>query len=180
MGFLNEETKEFYNRETWRKMLFRQYSYGKKSVDKFINKIKETFGDNIIIGYGNWSRDTQMKGCLPTMNKGLRRLICKKYDTVSINEYNTSKKCCKCKENLINYKDKKNKKVHRLLVCSSDECVTLKKPIAYRSRDINAALNIMILTKEYIKTQTRPEEFVYSKNLTSHCETHHVSITEKS
>ena len=121
-----------------------------------------------------------MKGCLPTMNKGLRRLICKKYDTVSINEYNTSKKCSKCKKDLRNHKDKKNKKVHRLLICSSEECVTLKKPIAYRSRDINAALNIMNLTKEYIKTQTRPEEFIYSKRITSHCERQYVSITEKS
>jgi len=26
-------------------MKFRQYSYGKKSMDNFLNKIKETFGD---------------------------------------------------------------------------------------------------------------------------------------
>ena len=31
-------------------MKFRQYSYGKKSIDNFLNKIKETFGDNILIG----------------------------------------------------------------------------------------------------------------------------------
>jgi len=31
-------------------MKFRQYSYGKKSMDKFLNKIKETFGENILIG----------------------------------------------------------------------------------------------------------------------------------
>jgi hypothetical protein len=67
---LNNETKEFYQREVWRKMKFRTYSYGKKSVDVFLNKIKETFGDNLLIGYGNWSRDTQMKHFMPTMNKG--------------------------------------------------------------------------------------------------------------
>jgi len=43
---LNKETTEFYKREVWRKMKFRQYSYGKKSIDKFLNKIKETFGEN--------------------------------------------------------------------------------------------------------------------------------------
>jgi hypothetical protein len=64
-----EETTEFYKREVWRKMKFRQYSYGKKSIDTFLNKIKETFGENILIGYGNWSRSTQMKHFMPTMNK---------------------------------------------------------------------------------------------------------------
>jgi hypothetical protein len=31
-------------------MKFRQYSYGKKSIDTFLNKIKETFGENILFG----------------------------------------------------------------------------------------------------------------------------------
>ncbi len=30
------------------------------------------------------------------MNKGLRKLIHKIYDTNTINKYNTSKKCCDC------------------------------------------------------------------------------------
>ena len=51
----------------------------------FLNKIKETFGENILIGYGNWSRSSQMKHFMPTMNKGLRKLIHKKYDTITIN-----------------------------------------------------------------------------------------------
>jgi hypothetical protein len=75
---LLETLEEFYKRDTWRKMKFRQYSYGKKSIDVFLNKIKETFGENLLIGYGNWSRDTQMNFFMPTMNKGLRKLIHKK------------------------------------------------------------------------------------------------------
>jgi len=72
-------------------MKFRSYSYGKKSVDVFLNKIKETFSDNLLIGYGNWSCDTQMKNFMPTMNKGLRKLIHNKYDTITVNECMTSK-----------------------------------------------------------------------------------------
>jgi hypothetical protein len=68
-------------------MKFRQYSYGKKSIDTFLNKIKETFGENILIGYGNWSRNTQMKHFMPTMNKGLRKLIHKRFGTVKNNIY---------------------------------------------------------------------------------------------
>ena len=152
---LNKETTEFYKRETWRKMKFRQYSYGKKSIDTFLNKIKETFGENIIIGYGNWSRSTQMKHFMPTMNKGLRKLIHKKYDTITINECNTSKKCCDCNRDLEYYKDKENNKVFRLLVCSN--CVSCEnKKIVFRTRDANSSINIMKLTQSWIEKQERP------------------------
>jgi hypothetical protein len=155
---LNKETIEFYKRDTWRKMKFRQYSYGKKSIDTFLNKIKKTFGENLLIGYGNWSRDTQMKFFMPTMNKGLRKLIHKKYDTITINECNTSKKCCDCHKDLDYYKDKENKKVFRLLVCSN--CVSCEnKKIVFRTRDANSSINILKLTKCWIEKQTRPTEF---------------------
>ena len=152
---LNKETTEFYRRETWRKMKFRQYSYGKKSIDTFLNKIKETFGENILIGYGNWSRSSQMKFFMPTMNKGLRKLIHKKYDTITINECNTSKKCCDCNNDLEYYKDKEGKKVFRLLVCSN--CVSCEnKKIVFRTRDANSSINIMKLTSCWIDKQERP------------------------
>jgi hypothetical protein len=155
---LNKETSHFYQKEVWRKMKFRAYSYGKKSIDTFLNKIKETFGENILIGYGNWSRSTQMKHFMPTMNKGLRKLIHKKYDTITINECNTSKKCCDCHKDLEYYKDKEGKKVFRLLKCSN--CVSCQnKQTVFRTRDANSSINIMKLTKCWIETQTRPAEF---------------------
>ena len=150
---LNKETLDFYQRDTWRKMKFRQYSYGKKSIDVFLNKIKETFGENILIGYGNWSRSTQMKHFMPTMNQGLRKKIHKKFDTVTINECNTSKKCCECHKNLKYYKGN-----YRLLVCS--DCVSQKnEKIVFRTRDENSALNIMNIARCWIETQERPECF---------------------
>ena len=152
---LNKETSEFYKQEVWRKMKFRQYSYSKKSIDTFLNKIKETFGENILIGYGNWSRSTQMKHFMPTMNKGLRKLIHRKYDTITINECNTSKKCCDCNKDLEYYKDKEGKKVFRLLKCS--DCVSCEnKKIVFRTRDANSSINIMKLTSCWIEKQERP------------------------
>jgi hypothetical protein len=157
---LNKETKEFYMRDVWRKMKFRQYSYGKKSIDTFLNKIKETFGDNVIIGYGNWGRTTQMKHMMPTMNKGLRKLIHKKYDTITINEFYTSQRCCECYNELKNQKDKKGKEIYRLFCCSN--CVSSKnKNGVCRTRDKNSAISIMKLAKEWLNTQTRPEEFQF-------------------
>lgn len=163
---LNKETTEFYKREVWRKMKFRSYSYGKKSVDTFLNKIKETFGDNILIGYGNWSRNTQMKHFMPTMNKGLRKLIHKKYDTITINECNTSKKCCGCHNDLEYYKDKEGKKIFRLLMCS--KCVRPEvKQTVFRTRDVNSAVNIREITRTWINSQTRPVAFKISSFTTS-------------
>jgi len=164
---LNKETKEFYMRDVWRKMKFRQYSYGKKSIDTFLNKIKETFGDNVLIGYGNWSRSTQMKHMMPTMNKGLRKLIHKKYDTITINEFYTSQRCCECYNELKHQKDKKGKEIYRLFCCSN--CVSSKnKNGVCRTRDKNSAISIMKLTKEWLNTQTRPKEFQF-KHTPSPC-----------
>jgi hypothetical protein len=166
---LNKETTEFYRKETWRKMKFRQYSYGKKSIDNFLNKIQETFGSNILIGYGNWSRDTQMKHFMPTMNKGLRKQIHKRYDTITINEFNTSKKCCDCYNEMKHYRDKKNKEIYRLFVCSN--CVSCQnKQIVFRTRDANSAVNIMNLTTCWINNQTRPEEFSRASSFTCFAE----------
>ena len=163
---LNKETIDFYKKEVWRKMKFRQYSYSKKSIDIFLNKIKETFGENILIGYGNWSRSSQMKHFMPTMNKGLRKLIHKKYDTITINECNTSKKCCDCNKELDYYKDKEGNKVFRLLVCSN--CVSCEnKYTVFRTRDANSSINIMKLTSCWIEKQERPLCFQISSFTTS-------------
>jgi len=158
---LNKETTNFYKRDVWRKMKFRQYSYGKKSIDIFLNKIKETFGENILIGYGNWSRSTQIKHFMPTMNKGLRKQIHKKYDTITINECNTSKKCCECNNDLSYYRHSDGNKQFRLLVCSG--CVRPQvKQIVFKTRDANSAINIMNLTKCWIDRQERPACFQIS------------------
>ena len=163
---LNKETTDFYKRDIWRKMKFRQHSYGEKSMDNFLNKIKETFGENILIGYGNWSRSTQMKHFMPTMNKGLRKQIHKKYDTITINECNTSKKCCECNNDLSYYKNNDGNKQFRLLVCF--ECVRHQvKQTVFRTRDANSAINIMNITKCWIEKQERPACFQISSFTTS-------------
>ena len=79
----------------------------------------------------------------------------KKYDTITINECNTSKKCCDCNKDLEYYKDKENKKVFRLLKCSN--CVSCEnKKIVFRTRDANSSINIMNLTSCWIDKQERP------------------------
>jgi hypothetical protein len=133
-----------------------------------LNKIKEKFGENILIAYGNWNRSSQMKHCMPTMGKGLRKLIHKRYDTITINEYNTSKKCCGCHKDLKHYKDNEGKEVYRLFVCSECCYVSSKNKnnvAVFRTRDANAAMNILQLAKVYIATQQRHEAFQYKEKV---------------
>jgi hypothetical protein len=97
---------------------------------------------------------------MPTMNKGLRKQIHKRFDTITINEFNTSKLCCDCCKELKHYKDKKNTDVYRLFCCVSCK----NKETVFRTRDANSAVNMRKLTRSWMNSQTRPSEF--SRNQT--------------
>jgi len=92
-------------------MRLRRFIYAKKSVDKFINEIGWKFGRNCFIAYGDWSRTDQMKYFEPTMGKGLRTLIHRKYTTITTNEAYTTKKCCDCLNDIGKYKFKTPKMI---------------------------------------------------------------------
>ena len=154
---LNNELQEFYITDLWRKMKWRQFVYSRKSEDKFLNNIKNVFGDDIVIAYGDWSRSSQMKHFMPTKNKGIRKIIEKKYETISIHEYNTSKKCSNCLEDL-NYMKHNNKKTFRHLCCH--KCLSSEnKQTAFKTRDANSAINIMNIFKYYCLNKERQEAF---------------------
>jgi hypothetical protein len=91
---VNIQLKEFYINKLYRKLKWRSITYKQHSEDKFINNIKKTYDDNedVVIVYGDWSRQTQMKNHTPTIGKGIRNVISKKFKILLINEYNTSKK----------------------------------------------------------------------------------------
>ena len=80
---MNDELKEFYERELFRKLKWRSWIYQRKSEDLFLNRIEEKFGNDILLCYGNWSNTKQMKYTMPTKGIGLRRVISKKFNTVS-------------------------------------------------------------------------------------------------
>ena len=101
-----------------------------------------------------------MKHFIPTMNKGLRKFIHRKYDTITVNECLTSKTCCMCMSQLENYRDEKGRKIHRLLVCRGQECVSSQnKKSVFKTRDLNSAVNILNLTRMWLDSKKRPNEF---------------------
>lgn len=162
---LNDKTRDFYEKELYRKLKWRTWIYRRKSEDKFLNRIEETYGksEDLLLCYGNWSRTKHMKHIIPTQNIGLRRIIEKKFNVVLVDEFRTSKLCSHCGNDLENYKN-----IHRLLVCKDCYKGNVKKrkcngseskKVTFMNRDMNACVNILTISHEWIKNQKRPERF---------------------
>ena len=165
---LNQELRPFYEQSLYRKMKWRQFVYTKKSEDTFLNKIQDTFGEDAVIAYGDWSRTTQMKHFMPTKGVGLRKLVAKRFQTVSINEFRTSKLCCRCHDELCHLQVKqenKNKKVFRCLVCNGCASSESKQPV-FVTRDLNSAQNIRQLALDWLNERKRPSVFRRTEGLT--------------
>lgn len=154
---LNDKLRDFYEQELFRKLKWRTWIYRRKSEDRFLNKMEEIFGNKggLLLCYGDWSNSKQMKHIMPTKGIGMRRIIEKKFDVVLIDEYCTSKLCSHCHNELTNYKN-----IHRLLVCSHCKSDGLEsKNITFMNRDMNACMNMLNLSKQWINTKTRSEKY---------------------
>ena len=123
--------------------------------------MRHLYGDDALVAYGDWSRTTQMRHFVPTKGVGMRRLISRHFETVSINEFRTSKLCCNCAKELSHVKieqEESKKKLFRCLVCEECERSESKKRV-FVTRDLNSALNIRRLACDWICGQTRPLSF---------------------
>ena len=162
---LNNEIKEFYQKPLFRKLAFCRFIRTKQSEVKLLNEIENTYlskeeikqGKKIVILHGDYSRTTQMKGCIPTPNIGMKKLLLSRFDIVEINEFNTSKlynKTLKEMENVSVKRKKHKKSLHEILTPKEET-----KCRIFVNRDVNACKNILLLGKCYLESQTRPEEF---------------------
>jgi len=152
---------KYYENILFRKLRFRTSVYKQKSMDRFLNKIKETFGDNIVICIGDWSNRNRLNG-FSTLGVGIKKEIAKRYDfTLLIDEYKTSKLCHGCSNELENVYIKE-KKIYRLKGCRTcstynterleGEDVSVYKSCKYINRDKNACLNMIKLAEHMIRT----------------------------
>ena len=150
-----EQVMVHYQNIVYRKLKMRGFIYEKKSIDRLLNNISTTFGENVVIGYGNWSFTQQTKYNPPVMNKGLRRKVEKRFTTYSIDEFNTSKRDYKCGKELEHHIID-GEKHYRCLVCKECQIREGHIGVRYVNRDINAALNICMCLRVWIENKTRP------------------------
>jgi len=162
---INNELKAFYRQKLFRKLAFRRFVRTKQSEIKLLNEIENAYltkeeikqGKKLVILHGDYSRTTQMKGCIPTPNIGIKKLLMSRFEIIDVNEYNTSKlynKTLKEMENVVVKRKKHKKSLHEILTPKEEA-----KNRIFVNRDVNACKNILLLGKCYLVNQTRPVEF---------------------
>lgn len=166
---VNKKLLNFYEKEIFRKLRWRNYTETQRSESILINKIKRIFGKKIVIGYGSFQEKQQMKHSSSTPNIGMKRLLNQHFKVYTIDEFRTSKTCCNCLNNdTCYYKKRENPKpfrdgevnVHGLLNCKncSKSC-----HLHLINRDINGSKNILHLLTNHINKRRRPYIFCRGK-----------------
>jgi hypothetical protein len=150
----------------FRKLQFRRFIRTKQSEETLLNEIENKFlskedksnNKKLLILHGDYSRTSQMKGCMPSPNIGFKKLLLKRFELLEVNEYNTSKLYNKTFKELTNVSIRRNKHKKHL-----HEILTQKEEPNKRifvNRDKNACKNILYLGKYYLTNQSRPNEFI--------------------
>jgi hypothetical protein len=173
---VNMKVKSYYEAELNRKINWRTKVYRQKSEDKFLQHIETRFGnkEDIVVCIGDWSakHGSCIKGA-STMGVGLKRLVKKRYTTLLLDEFNTSKKCCHCWKDISNITIDGSKKF-RLLGCKhcrnnkeehigspEDEPKSMFQSYRFFTRDKNSCLNMLGIVKHMIYNKNkRPSEFI--------------------
>ena len=136
------------------------------SENKLVNNIKNKFGNDLILVFGDWSDEQGYRTGETSTCKGIKKRLSKIFNSFLVDEYNTSKLCCKCGNKLEHYKEK-----FRLLVCENcktrkqyhykyydlnvnclkEQNITFKNQIF--TRDLNSCLNIIKLSEHIINNK---------------------------
>jgi len=154
-----KKLQEFYEKPLFRKLVLRRFCRTKSAEHTMLNEIERKFGKNLLLGLGDWSINSsyQMKGCMPTPNKGISKLLMKRFEVISVDEYKTSKlynnDLTKELTNIKVKRGKKSKSIHTLLTPTRNPNGVIL------NRDRNACKNILLIMKEFLHTQTRKAEF---------------------
>ena len=164
----NKILKEFYYEDLYRKLNWRTKTYRQKSEDKFLNNINSKYGnkEDTLICIGDWSNKNTIKGLTSTIGIGLKKLVAKKFNTLLVYEYNTSKKCCNCHNDIDNKKINGNSKF-RLLQCkncnvgsSENSNKSTFQYCKYLNRDQNSCANMLNIVNSYLfNNRKRPQAF---------------------
>lgn len=149
---------ELYKNKVFRKYKWYSYINKKRAESKLTNMIKNKYGENINIIYGDWSIGKQMKNFISTPNISIKRKIAEKFNLYDLDEYNTSKLHYITEEETENLylPDKKGvlRKLHSVLTYKMENnrsgCI---------NRDINAIKNMIKIVEYYIKYRKRPEKY---------------------
>ncbi len=148
-----------YSNNIFRKYKWYSYINKKREDDNLINNIKQKFGEDTIINFGDWSvGNHQMKGHLSTPNLGLKRKLAKHFKVYNLDEFRTSllNHVTEEKNENIYLPDKKGveRKIHSILTYQTEN-----KRMGCINRDENSVNNMIKLVNYYLEFRKRPLRF---------------------
>jgi len=166
------EMFNLYSNIKFRKLKWFSYINTKRAEDNLINKIKKTFGEDIVVFYGDWSIGKQMANFISTPNLSLKRKIAEHFSVYNLDEYNTSKLSNVTfneVENLV-AKDKFGnfRELHSVLTYQKEitdtESKSKRSVKCHINRDNNSSRNMMYIINFYLKHKRFPKEFTRTNN----------------
>lgn len=164
----------FYQRHLWQKWSLRKYMNKQRSEDRFLNKMEQKYSENgklkdLLVIKGDWSASNKLKNGAPSLGIGSTKMLAKKFHTVLIDEYNTSKICNKCHNKLCKIKDQDGQEIHRVLGCSSFQCYQPRQlktennlgdnELKYIHRDLNSVKNMKTIVDSIRTGHGRPKVY---------------------
>jgi hypothetical protein len=160
---LNKILLDKYKQDIFRKYKWYSYINRKRSETGLVKKIKQTFGKDVNILYGDYSAKGRLH-FISTPNIGLKRKLGEYFNVYNLDEFRTSCLSCKTEERCENLyiPDKKGvtRKIHSILTYQMEN-----KRIGCINRDNNSVNNMIKLVKYYFEHKDRPEKYKRSYKL---------------
>jgi len=166
--------EHFYGDPVHRRWRLNVYINKRRSEDRFINRLRAMYGDDIVIVIGDWNNAGRTRKHLPsTVTVGWRKVFERNgIQWFLIDEFRTSSVCPACGE-LINkerkhyrpysktYKQRRGQEecVHGLLFCDNVQCIRDGWRYRYWNRDELATQNMVDIIRSYRNGNGRPVAF---------------------
>ena len=153
-----DKVLEFHYTNPFRKWKFTKYILEKKKINelcKLISKKSDiTEPSKVVVGFGDWSNphDSIIRGHKRGPVLKLKTHLRKWCKVIDVNEFRTSKLCCKC-HNETEKVSYNGVKVNSVLRCLNNECRMVI------DRDINGCKNILKMLMVSLNQIEKPEAF---------------------
>ncbi|ARF09408.1 hypothetical protein Indivirus_1_31 [Indivirus ILV1] len=156
---INGKLFSAYCHEKFRKYNWYSFINKQKTESNLLNTIENKYGKegkklNIVIG--DWGKGKQMRGFISTPMIGMKRVLARRFNVYTIDEFRTSKYHYKTEtigKNLyVTDKNNESKKIHSVVTFKMENncmgCI---------NRDVNAVKNMRKLVKHWIKYNEKPD-----------------------
>jgi hypothetical protein len=153
-----DKVLEFHYKNPFRKWKFTKYILEKKKINELCQLISKKQDINemskVVVGFGDWSNphDSIIRGHKRGPVLKLKNHLRKWCKVIDVNEFRTSKLCCKC-HNETEKVSYNSVKVNSVLRCLNNECGMII------DRDINGCKNILKMLMVSLNQIDKPEEF---------------------